>query len=295
MMNPETRGMQLSIYGSLLMAALGLGFAIWTRSQAVLLDGAFNLVAVLMAAVALRITRLLRLPETDRLPVGYVAYEPFFVLLKGLLLLLLTLVVIASNIVIMINGGNTLEFGKIVFYVLIAVFLNLIIYLFIRKQSQSASSPILELERENWMVNTLISTAIGVSFVLVFFFEDSFLKPYVPYVDQVIVILVGLVSLPVPYRAIRQGLKELLLIAPDESIKAQVNAVIHRRLKDTSLIDWNAVVLKTGRKIWVTLFINPEKDMIPVDYGDEIRELVSPGIEELSSSFNVDVIVTRDV
>jgi predicted Co/Zn/Cd cation transporter (cation efflux family) len=248
-----------------------------------------------MAALALKVSRLLDSPETERYPVGYVAYEPFFILIKGLLLLVLTLAVIGSNIVILVNGGNNLELGYIILYLVAVVIVNWVIFLYIRKQEKQGSSPILELEGKNWKINAMISTGIVFSFVFVFLFEDSFLRNYVQYVDHAVVIIVGLISLPVPYKAVREGLSDLLLIAPDETIKAQVNAVIHRRLKDTSLISWNAIVLKTGRKIWVTLFVNPEQDTVPTDYCDKVREWVSPGIEELSSNYSVDVIVTREL
>lgn len=295
MQKPERSAMRFSIYGALTLGVVGILFAIWSKSQAVLLDGAFNLISFIMAALALRISKLMDSPETERYPVGYVAYEPFFILIKGLLLLLLTLVVIASNVVILVNGGNNLELGYVIIYLIGVVIVNWAIFFYIRRQEQSGTSPILELERQNWMINAMISSAIVISFVFVFLFKDGFLSDYVQYVDQAVVIVVGFISLPVPYRAVKQGLSELLLIAPDESVKAQVNAVIHRSLKDTSLIDWNAVVLKTGRKIWVTLYVNPSKNEIPANYGDIVRNKVDPALEEIASSHNIDVIITQDI
>ena len=51
----EKKGLYISIFGSFLFGILGMTFAIITGSQAVLLDGAFNLIGALMGIVGLRI------------------------------------------------------------------------------------------------------------------------------------------------------------------------------------------------------------------------------------------------
>ncbi len=54
----ERRGLWLSIVGAVFMAVLGIGFAILTSSDTVLLDGLFSLVGCVVGMLALRVGTL---------------------------------------------------------------------------------------------------------------------------------------------------------------------------------------------------------------------------------------------
>jgi len=291
--SPEQQGIRISLIGALTFAVLGLSFAIWSESQAVLLDGAFNLITALMVMFAMRITRLLGEPESRRRPVGYVALEPLYILIKGLILLILTLFVMASNVIIMLRGGNDLKLCIIVIYIGIAVIGNFIIWLLIHLKNTNTPSPLLEVEKQNWLVNGLISTGIGVSFLLVLFFKDGAMKPIVPYVDQIVVLVVGLISLPVPIGAIRTGLRELLLFGAGESVEQKTEDSIENKLPAGEIKEWKVYVLKTGRKYWLSLFVNPSGETIASGFSDKLHEVLIAALVNEYSPCNLDIIITR--
>ncbi len=259
-----------------------------------MLDGAFNLITAIMVLFAMRITKLLTRPESTKRPAGYVALEPLYILAKGLILLVLTLFVMASNVIILMSGGNELKLGAITIYVGIAVIGNFIVWFLIHSKQKGTPSPLLAVEKQNWLVNALISTGIGVSFLIVLIFKDGALKPLVPYVDQAVVILVGLISLPVPLKAIRNGLRELLLISPDESIQAKANKIITATLDEKELKEWKLYVLKTGRKYWFSVFADPLSDTIDAEFGDQLKNKLTPELEKEFDFCNVDIILTRE-
>ena len=87
----EKRGLWLSILGALFMAGLGIGFAILTSSDAVLLDGLFSLVGFVVGLVSLRVATLVRRPDDEFFHFGYAAFEPMLNLTKGLLMAFVTL------------------------------------------------------------------------------------------------------------------------------------------------------------------------------------------------------------
>ena len=292
-LSAEQKGIRTSLVGALTFAVLGLSFAIWSESQAVLLDGAFNLITALMVLFAMRITRLLSEPESRRRPVGYVALEPLYILIKGLILLILTLFVMASNVIIILRGGNELKLGMIVIYISVAVVGNFIIWLLIHLNMKSSPSPLLEVEKQNWLVNALISTGIGISFLLVLIFRDGVLKPVVPYVDQIVVLIVGLISLPVPLGAIRNGLRELLLFGAGESIQQKTEEIIREKLPPGEIKEWKVYVLKTGRKYWMSLFVSPSPETIDAGFGDRLKESLLPAIEEVYSPCSLDILISR--
>lgn len=289
----ERRGIKISLIGASTFAIVGLSFALWSQSQAVLLDGAFNLITALIVLFAKRVTRLLGEPESRHRPAGYVALEPLYVLIKGVVLLILTLVVMASNAIILLTGGAELELGPIVIYIAVAVAGNATIWLLIRRQQREATSPLLDVEVQNWQVNTLISAGIGLSFLLVLLFEDGALKPIVPYVDQIIVLVVGLLALPVPATAIRTGLKELLLFGADEPIQARTEEILAETMSDAEVKRWKVNVIKTGRVYWVAVFVDPTADTTDADFGDRLQAALLPTLEAEYSPTNLEVMVSR--
>jgi predicted Co/Zn/Cd cation transporter (cation efflux family) len=290
---PEQQGIRISLVGALTFAVLGLSFAIWSESQAVLLDGAFNLITALMVLFAMRISRLLGEPGSQRRPVGYVALEPLYILIKGLILLILTLFVMASNVIIMLRGGNELKLGIIVIYIGIAVIGNFITWLLIHQKNKNFPSPLLEVEKQNWLVNAMISSGIGVSFILVLIFRDGAMKPLVPYVDQIVVLVVGLISLPVPIGAIRNGLRDLLLFGAGESVQQKAEDIISHHLPSSEINEWKVYVLKTGRKYWLSLFVNPAGDTIASDFSDKLHAVLVTALEEEYSPCNLDIVISR--
>lgn len=295
MNNQEQSGLRTSVAGALLFAVLGFIFALITNSQAVLLDGSFNLISALMAIFAMRITKLLEMPMSDRLPVGYVALEPFYILIKGLILFVLTLFVVISNIIIMLRGGNTLKLGTLVIYVGCAVIGNFIVYFIINRKQKQVNSPILSIESENWLVNALISSGIGISFLLVLVFKDGILKPLIPFIDQIVVILVGVFTIGVPVKAIRNGMRELLLVGPDQFIINNIRETIANQLDKNIVAAWNASILKTGRKFWITIFVDPLDKNIRSDFADNLKKKIELAVNKEYPVNNIDIIITQTI
>lgn len=291
----EKKGLLISIIGSSLFGILGVTFAIITSSQAVLLDGAFNLVSAAMGIIGLKIAMSLKTPETNQYPIGFYALEPLFVLGKGLILLLLTLYVIINNIIILMSGGSELNLGVILIYLLVALTGNIIVFVLVKKKNAQSKSPILEIEMENWKVNTLITAGIAVAILTGFLLQNSFLKDYIKYADQVIVITVALISISVPIKAIKDGLSELLLFAPAEELRNKVGSMVEKEMAVfTSVNVKNFVMLKTGRKLWLSIFVFSDKPTIATNLPDQIKKQVSTSLTKDFEEFNVDVIVSNN-
>ena len=86
-MNAERRALWLSAAGALIVAVVGMVVAGLAESQAVLLDGMFNAVYVVVALVTLKVSRLVQRPDDRRFPFGYAYFEPLINAVKGLLML----------------------------------------------------------------------------------------------------------------------------------------------------------------------------------------------------------------
>jgi predicted Co/Zn/Cd cation transporter (cation efflux family) len=74
----EDHAIKLTIAGNVGMGLLGVGFAIYTGSEAILLDGVFSAIGFAIALVTLYIARLVRQPGNDKYPFGYAVFEPIW-------------------------------------------------------------------------------------------------------------------------------------------------------------------------------------------------------------------------
>ena len=291
----ENKGIKISLFGALFLAILGISFSFITGSQAVLLDGIFNCISVLTAWFALKISKMMDEPFSERLPAGYVAFEPFYILIKGLIVFGLSSTVMITSILTLLAGGNELKLGVVVIYIGIATIANIAIYLVIKNKAKTSASPMLVVEKENWFINMLVTLSIAVSFILVILFKDGALKPFTIYIDQIIVIVVVLISISVPIKAIKSGFKELLLFGTDESLYNKIKDLT--KVSTSSFPDKNQklFILKTGRQYWVSLFLKPSTPTIKSSLPDELRKKIK---EDLKNDFpinNVDVIITNDI
>jgi len=138
MENNEKNGILISLYGALFLAILGISFSFATGSQAVLLDGIFNCISVFTAWFALKISKMMDEPFSERLPAGYVAFEPFYILIKGVIVFGLSATVMVTSILTLLSGGNELKLGVVVIYIAIASVANIAIYLIVKNKTKNS-------------------------------------------------------------------------------------------------------------------------------------------------------------
>lgn len=291
----EKNGILVSLYGALFLSILGISFSFITGSQAVLLDGIFNCISVFTAWFALKISKIMDEPFSERMPAGYVAFEPFYILVKGLIVFGLSATVLVASVLTLLSGGNELKLGVVLIYVAIASVTNIVIYIVVKNKANKSDSPMLTVEKENLLINMLVTLSIAASFILVMLMKDGVLKPYTIYIDQIIVIIVVLISLPVPFKAIRAGFKELMLFGVDQSLYNKVKSTINPSLSQIPDENQKLFILKTGRKYWISLFLKPTTPTIKSSLADELKESIQGQLENEFPINNVDVIITKKI
>lgn len=291
----ESKGIKISIIGSFLFAILGFSFATYSQSQAILLDGTFNFISALMGLGALRICILIKKPYTEELPIGYASFEPLFILIKGLVLFSLTIYILISNVITLINGGHNLSLGPIVIYIAIALTGNIICFSWISAKASKTNSPMLNIERDNWKVNSIITGGIGLAFVFALLFKDSWLKEYIQFIDQVVVITVCLLTVGIPITALKEGLFDLLLIAPPEHTREKIHALIKDRINQTLLKNWSIHVLKTGRKYWITFYYYPVNEYDTLVLNEQLTKQLSESLKPNFPIIEITCVAKRNI
>jgi len=290
----EEKALKRSMVGAFVLAIWGIAMAGVSGSSVILLDGMFNLISGIMSFFSIEITRLISGKETRDYPLGYFAFESLFVLVKGASILVLLLMALYSNIEVLLSGGREPLLGLLTIYVALAVLGCVVIYLISRKGFKQTGSEILQAETNAWLVNAVISGGIGVAFGITMLLKGTPLGWIDRYVDQVLVIILSFVFIKDPLVLMKNGIKELLLAAPqNQYVKPFEEKLLP--LKDQLHARAMAIeVIKTGRRLWLTVRLDPRDDEIKVDDFMQVKEKLSQLARDVYENTQTEVLLERN-
>jgi cation diffusion facilitator family transporter len=295
-MEQETKALRLSVAMNLIMAALGLGFGWISGSQAILLDGFFSLIGFVMALVTIRVACLVLQPPDEHFHFGYAQFEPFLNTIKGLLMLGVAAFALAGSIGAIVKGGREVQPGLGIVYAVIALAGCLVVGAVQRRAARRIGSPLLEVDSKNWLIDGLLSGVVAAVFGLALILGRTRFAYMVPYVDPVLVIVLILAILAVPIRTIREGLREILAIAPEPGVQEEVRRRVEGAIGDLPLAASHVRMMKVGRFLYVLnqLVVSPEFRPGRVKELDKVRQRIATAMEGFEPKPIIDTVFTED-
>ena len=174
----EKKAMSVSLYGNLFFVIVEIVMAIYTSSQAVLLDAIYDGVEFCMLLPSLFLIPLLYKPSNEKHPFGYMQIESMFVVVKGITMTGVTLGLILNNIEIMIHGGRKVAFDTIAWFELFAFFLGITVSIYLKYKNRLMDSPMITMEMEGWKIDSIASFGMAIAFFLPVLFRLAILLNY---------------------------------------------------------------------------------------------------------------------
>ena len=281
---PETiegKTLRISMIGAFLLAVWGIVMAYFSKSDAVLLDGLFNLISAVITFFSIKVTRIITKKESSKHPFGFFAYETLIVLTKGASILILIIISVTANVKKMLTGGGEPKLGLMTIYVALAVLGCVVIYLTFHKSCKQMESELLLAEKQSWLLNTVISGSIGVAFLIGMFLQGTSLGWINKYLDQILVILFSLIFIREPFNLVKDGLHEFLLGAPKKEISQPFIDKMEMLKSDKEIKDFQVFILKTGRRIWVNVVVEPTKSTIKMKDLLKLKNDLSAAMQEV--------------
>ncbi|MBD3896089.1 cation diffusion facilitator family transporter [Halomonas sp. ML-15] len=295
-MRRESSTLAFSAFMALLIGSVGIVATLATNSQAILLDGLFNLIYFCVALVTIKVSKLASRPDSDSYPFGYSYFESLVNLCKGLLILGVSLFALVDAVVALLTGGRMISAGLAVMYALFATAACSLTAWVMHRSQRHVHSPLVVADKFNWLVNSLISAAVLCAFCLVLLFEHLDWQAVLPYVDSVLVVAVVVLCLGVPVRMASQALQELLNKTPDESVAEPVRQAVARGLADIDTQEVRVRMVRPGRLLYVMVHVvlavdHPQSSLASQDRSrkrieEEVRQYYSPVV--------CDVVFTAD-
>lgn len=279
----EKSAMSLSLYGNLFFVVVELLMAVYTSSQAVLLDAVYDGIEFFMLLPSILLIPLLYKPANEEHPFGYMQIESVFVVIKGITMTAVTAGLIVNNIDIALHGGSTIEFNTVAYFELFACILGAIVTLMLKLKNKTVKSPLVELEIQGWVIDSVVSFGMTVAFFLPYLTKGTSLEVLSPYLDQIITVLLSIFIIPTPIKAVITGIRDLLLLPPEDETVDNIKTTVDEILGSYGFDNLYYDIVRTGRKLWISVYITFERDDISIKRFSKIQ---SDCIETLYKTYD---------
>ncbi|MGP5144608.1 cation diffusion facilitator family transporter, partial [Vreelandella alkaliphila] len=281
---------------ALLIGCAGITATLASNSQAILLDGSFNLIYFSVALVTIKVSKLASRPDSESYPFGYSYFESLVNLCKGLLILGVSIFALVDAIAALLTGGREISAGLAVIYALFATAACSLTAWVMHRSQRHVSSPLVAADKLNWLVNSVISAAVLAAFCLVMLFERLGWRGIVPYVDSLLVMAVVLLCLGVPVRMASQALRELLNKTPDETVAEPVRQAVGRGLADIDTQEVRVRMVRPGRLLYIMVHVVLPKALhdSTLAHQDALRQQIDEEVRRIYSPVVCDVVFTED-
>lgn len=288
----EEKILRFSFVCSTLFTITEVAMALVFHSYSILMDGIFDVADLILLGPFLVLVPLLYKPVTEKHPYGYSQFESVFLIVKYGILLFVIVSMIGANVEVILEGGHTVDFNGVAAYEMFIGFLCLAVLLMLRHLSRRFNSPTIEAEVYLWKQDTVSSMGVALAFLSQIFLKNTPAAPLVPYLDSAVAIVMACILIREPVTSILQGVRELVLFAPNEEtmnrIREAVDQVMEKYPYECSFLD----VIQTGRKMWIEVYVSPDEitGVIDVRHWAAIRGKIREQLKEDFEQIYVELI-----
>ncbi len=292
----ERQYLSIAAIGNATVACVGITVAWLSDSQAIMLDGLFNLTYFVTGLFTLQVAKLVARGDDERFPYGYSFFESLVNGIKGLLVFGVSVSAVVGAVQALFEGGRPISAGLAVGYGIFASIVCWSLTLLTRRGAKQTSSPLVAADAENWLVNAAISSCVVVAFTGIFLLLLLDLDQFVPYVDPVVVLATCLITIGVPVRMAWQALMDLLNRAPTPAIVGQVTSIVDQCLADLPVTERFVRVIQPGRYRMVLVHVVLPSDFTieSLDVLDAVRLKTHEELRRFHVATVVDLLFTTD-
>ena len=297
MANPvEIRAFRISACGFLIISILGFVFALLAHSQAIMLDGVYALVSVVMTVLAARVARLVERPASERFHFGYAHFEPLLNLVRGLLIFAICAYALIATVEVLVRGGREIHAEVAIFYTALSAVWSVGVFLYQRRLARRLGSPALAVDARTWLVDAVLYVGETGAFVVYLLLLPTALAPLLVYADPIFVLIVVGFLMKVPITTIREALREVLHRAPPAEVQHEVRQRVAAALAGLPVRKTHARMAEVGRFLFVLIHLVVDEGFgaRPISELDQLRRQVEQSLRAVHDRVVLDVVFTAD-
>jgi len=288
----EARALSLSVYASLLVGVVGVGWGLAIDSRVVLFDGVFTIFGTALSGLSLLASWAAGLEANDRYPFGRGAVIPVAILVQGAALTATLAYAAFDSVSLILAGGSEAAPFGVVGYGLVT--LVIAIGVTIALPRMAPSSELAAAEAAQWRAGALLSGIIAVGAAVAVGADAAGLKQVVAYADPALVLLAVAAMAPVPWRLLRSGGREIMEAAPPEDVRRAIDVAAENTRAEFDLPAPLVRATKLGRRLYVEVDFLVEAGEWDVADEDRVRRSLITALDPLGLEIWANVELTTD-
>lgn len=276
----------ISFFAGLLFAVIEFVFAIFTGSQSVLMDSLYDASELVFIVFILFLTPLFHQPISEKRPYGFYQVESIIIIIKNFMMISVSAGVSAEVIRSAFAGGNPVDGLLISFFQLTLGLLSVAVLILMNRYNKALSSPTVAAEILGWKIDVYYSLGLSIAFFASAFLEKTPLSFIAPYFDQIIAVVIMLLTLPDTIKMLVSSIGDVFLFPPDEGTVKAIKDICESELPKWGFEPTFYDITRTGRRIWASVYFITDDNMISVtalrDATDEVNALIDEELDYCS-------------
>lgn len=282
-MKLENKILKLSVIGALFFALFGIAWGWAIKSDMIIFDGLYSFISVVLSMLSLYINNYMAKRDFEKFPFGKHVLEPIVISIKSLIIAIMCSYSLIEAIKTLMNGGNSLEFGLALIYSIVSVLGCGIISFYMKEQEKKINSELIKAECTQWFMDTALSTAVLVGFIIAMVLAGTKLKSLNPYIDPFMTIVVSLVCIRIPIKTFIESFKEVICVKANDEINDDIYVLVKGIEEEYNFEESITRVSKVGRelRIEIDFVYNKDSKLKTLDQMDNVREEINDAIKHI--------------
>lgn len=295
-MKSEKNMLALSAIGALFFAVLGVAWGIIIDSSMIIFDGLYSLISLFLSVLAICVTRYINKSDFEKFPFGKWVLEPITVVFNSIVLTIMCVINFVNSAKEILAGGKVVDADLALGYSIISILGCLLVYRILAKNNKEVASGIVGAEINQWLMDTLVSVAVLVGFLICIILNKTSLAYFSKYIDPLMVLITSSIFIKVPVTTLIKNFKEILNRNADKDINDEIYTIVKDVEKEYNFEDSITRVSKIGKELRIEIdFVFNEKSKLnKLEEMDNVREYVYSNISNIKLDKWLNVNFTGD-
>ena len=295
-MKSEKNILALSAIGALFFAVLGVAWGIIIDSSMIIFDGLYSLISLFLSVLAICVTRYINKSDFEKFPFGKWVLEPITVVFNSIVLTIMCVINFVNSAKEILAGGKVVDADLALGYSIISILGCLLVYRILAKNNKEVASGIVGAEINQWLMDTLVSVAVLVGFLICIILNKTSLAYFSKYIDPLMVLITSSIFIKVPVTTLIKNFKEILNRNADKDINDEIYTIVKDVEKEYNFEDSITRVSKIGKELRIEIdFVFNEKSKLnKLEEMDNVREYVYSNISNIKLDKWLNVNFTGD-
>ena len=198
-----------STFSALLFAMIGIVLGTLIHSLVIVFDGVYSLVSLFLTLVSLGAVFYIRKEEVAKNIKRVKVIESAVILVKGIAITLMCVLSFIAAVQAIMQGGREVNTGIALVFGVFSMIGCYGSYWLMKTQGDEVNSALIDAEAKQWLMDTVISAAVFVGFMIAKILLLTSHAHYAQLADPIMVVLASIYFIIVPVKMVINSVKEL--------------------------------------------------------------------------------------